>query len=128
MENKETYQYTYSPAQTAQVEAIRKKYLPQTQTPLERLQALDAIPARRAMVWALSLGILGTLILGTGMSLCMTRLGAVLEEYAMILGIGMGLLGMALAASAYPVYCRVLKKQRQRLAPEILALAQELLP
>ncbi len=127
MENKETFQYTYSPAQRNQVEAIRKKYLPKTESPMERLQALDALPGKRAMAWGLSVGILGALIMGTGMSLAMSELGEALGSSAMALGVVVGLLGMALAAAAYPIYCRVLAKQRRRIAPEILALTQELM-
>ena len=69
----------------------------------------------------------GALILGTGMSLCMTELGAALGRFALILGILVGLIGMAMVAAAYPLYSRILNKERQRIAPEILALTDELL-
>ena len=35
--------------------------------------------------------------------------------------------GMVLVALAYPIYNRVLKKQRKKIAPEILLLSDELL-
>ena len=35
--------------------------------------------------------------------------------------------GMVLVALAYPIYNRVLKKQREKIAPEILLLSDELL-
>ena len=46
---------------------------------------------------------------------------------AMVIGIPVGIVGMVLVALAYPVYNRVLKKQRARIAPEILRLTDELL-
>ena len=73
------------------------------------------------------MGVIGTLIMGTGMSLAMTEIGAVLGSLAMVLGIAVGLVGMVLIALAYPLYNRVLKKQRQRIAPQILRLSDELL-
>ncbi len=127
MENKETFQYTYDAAQRAAVDAIRRKYLPREETPLERLRRLDAIPGKRAAVWGIFPGVVGTLALGTGMSLFMSDFGAALGALSMTAGIAVGLLGLTLVASAYPVYRAVLGKNRRRLAPEILALSQELM-
>ena len=45
----------------------------------------------------------------------------------MVLGIFAGVVGMVLVALAYPLYNRVLKKQREKIAPEILRLSDELL-
>lgn len=45
----------------------------------------------------------------------------------MLLGIAVGVAGMVLVALAYPVYNRVLKLHRDRIAPEILRLSDELL-
>ena len=42
-------------------------------------------------------------------------------------GIVVGIVGMVLVALAYPIYNRVLKKQREKIAPEILRLSDELL-
>ena len=65
--------------------------------------------------------------MGTGMSLAMTDIAAALGSLAMVVGIAVGIVGMVLAALAYPLYNRVLKKQRQKIAPEILRLSDELL-
>ncbi len=127
MENKETFQYTYSAAQQAQVEHIRKKYLPRQESDMEQLLRLDAIPGKKARAWSIALGIIGALIMGTGMSLAMTDLGEALGTLAMVLGVVVGLVGIALVALAYPVYCRVLEKQRRLLAPQILELSQKLM-
>ena len=127
MENKEGFSFTYSAEQQKEVEAIRKKYLPQEPDKMEQLRRLHAIPNQKAQAASLAVGVAGALILGTGMSLCMTEIGAALGRLVMTVGIAVGLVGMVLAALAYPVYTRVLKKQREKIAPEILRLSDELL-
>lgn len=127
MENKEGFSFTYSAQQQQEVEAIRKKYLPQETDKMEQLRRLHAIPTQKAQRAALTVGIIGALIMGTGMSVCLTDIGMPLGSLAMLLGIAVGITGMVLAALAYPVYNRVLKKQRNRIAPEILRLSDELL-
>ena len=84
-------------------------------------------PTGKAQAASLAVGIIGALILGTGMSLCMTELAGFLGGTAMFIGIPVGLAGLVLVALAYPLYNRVLKKQRQKIAPQILALTDELM-
>lgn len=122
-----SFEYTYSAEQQKEVEAIRKKYLPKKEDKMEQLRKLHAIPTQKAHAASLAVGILGALIMGTGMSLAMTDIGAALGSLAMVLGIVAGVAGMVLAALAYPAYNRVLKKQREKIAPEILRLSDELL-
>ena len=127
MENKEGFSFTYSAEQQKEVEAIRKKYLPREEDKMEQLRKLHAIPTQKAQACAIALGVIGALIMGTGMSLAMTEIGAVLGGFAMVIGILVGIVGMVLVALAYPLYNRVLKKQREKIAPEILRLSDELL-
>ena len=127
MENKKGFSFTYSAAQQQEVEAIREKYLPKEEDKMAQLRKLHAIPTQKAQAASLAVGIIGALIMGTGMSLAMTEIGAALGGLAMLLGIGVGIVGMVLVALAYPVYNRVLKNERQRIAPEILRLTDELL-
>lgn len=127
MENKEGFSFTYSAEQQKEVEAIRKKYLPQETDKMEQLRRLHAIPTQKAQAASLAVGVVGALIMGTGMSLAMTDIGAVLGSLAMVIGILVGIVGMVLVALAYPLYNRVLKKQREKIAPEILRLSDELL-
>ena len=94
---------------------------------MEQLRKLHAIPTQKAQAESLAVGITGALIMGTGMSLAMTEIGVALGSLAMVLGIAVGLVGMVLVALAYPLYNRVLKKQREKIAPEILRLSDELL-
>ena len=128
MENNQSFQYTYSAAQQKEIAHIRKKYLPKAEDKMEQLRRLHHSASRKARAWAITLGVLGALILGTGMSLTMTELGTLLGmAYPMIPGVFTGLAGLVLTALAYPVYTRVLKKERQRIAPEILRLTEELM-
>ena len=94
---------------------------------MEQLRRLHAIPTQKAKSASIAIGILGALILGTGMSLCMTDLGASLGTLALVLGIIVGLVGLVMVALAYPVYNKILKQERARIAPEILRLTDELM-
>ena len=127
MENKEGFSFTYSAEQQKEVEAIRKKYLPREEDKMEQLRRLHAVPTQKAQAASIAMGVIGALIMGTGMSLAMTEIGAILGGFAMILGIVVGLVGMVLVALAYPIFNRVLKKEREKIAPEILRLSDELL-
>lgn len=127
MENKEGFNFTYSAAQQQEVEDIRKKYLPKEEDKMEQLRKLHAIPTQKAQAASLAVGIIGALIMGTGMSLAMTDIGSALGGLSMVSGIVIGIVGMVLIALAYPLYNRVLKKQREKIAPEILRLSDELL-
>lgn len=127
MEHKDSFRFTYSAAQQQEVENIRKKYLPMEEDKMEQLRKLHGIPTQKAQAASLAVGIIGALIMGTGMSLAMTDIGHALGSLSMVLGIVIGLVGMVLVALAYPVYNRVLAKERQRIAPEILRLTDELM-
>ena len=128
MENKDTsFSYTYSAAQQQEVEQIRKKYLPKEEDKMAQLRALHNSATKEAQAWSIALGTVGALIMGIGMSLAMSDFGNALGSYAMIVGIIIGVVGMVLIALAYPVYNRVLKKERARIAPEILRLTDELM-
>lgn len=126
MEN-HSFEYTYSAEQQKEIEGIRKKYLPKEEDKMEQLRKLHAIPNRKARAAALAVGIIGTLIMGAGMSFIMTEIGAALGSLAMALGVFMGIVGMVLVALAYPLYNRVLKNHREKIAPQILSLSDELL-
>ena len=127
MEHKEGFSFTYSAQQQKEVEAIRSKYLPKEADKMEQLRRLHAIPTQKAQAASIAVGVIGMLILGTGMSLAMTDIGAVLGHFAMVLGILVGVVGMVLVALAYPIYDRVLNQERRKIAPEILRLSDELL-
>ena len=126
MENN-SFEYTYCAERQQEIEAIRKKYLPKEEDKMEQLRRLHSIPTQKAQAASIAVGVLGALILGTGMRLCMTELGAALGDLAMVIGILIGVLGLIMVALAYPLFNYVLKKERKRIAPEILRLSDELL-
>lgn len=118
----ETFEYHYCPKDQEEVQQIRQKYLPREETPLEQLRRLDQRVTQKATVLSLAAGILGTLILGVGMCCCL-----VWADALFVPGIVIGLVGIAILACAYPLYCRTLRRERQRIAPEIFRLSDELL-
>lgn len=127
MENNDNFSFRYSAEQQKEVEAIRKKYLPKEEDKMEQLRRLHSFPTQKAQTAAIVIGIMGTLIMGAGMSLAMTDIGAILGGYSMALGIVVGIVGMVFIALAYPIYNHVLKKQREKIASEVLRLSDELL-
>ena len=131
MENKETFQYNYSASEQAEIKRIRDKYAPpaKTEDKMETLRRLDAQVTSKATTAALTVGILGALIMGTGMSLIMTELGNLLGSFflAVTAGLALGIVGIGLVCLAYPVYNRTLQKGRKKAAPEILRLTDELM-
>lgn len=119
-----SFSYTYSAKQQAEIESIRKKYAPSTsnEDKMEQLRRLDQRVTQKPTVISLILGITGTLIMGIGMSFSL-----VWQNTLFIPGIIIGIIGIALLSVAYPVYNKVLKKEREKAAPEILRLTDELL-
>ena len=130
MDNNEGFNYTYSAKEQEEIKAIRKKYAAseETEDKMTQLRRLDASVYSKASTAALAVGIVGALIMGIGMSLVMTDIGAVLGTVlAMIIGISIGVVGIVLVCLAYPIYNRTLKKEREKIAPEILRLTDELM-
>lgn len=127
MDNSQSFEYTYCAQRQQEIEAIRKKYLPRAEDKMDQLRKLHDSATRKAQRASIAMGLIGALILGTGMSLCITDLGLALGLFAMVLGIPVGLLGLTMVALAYPVYSRVLQKERRQIAPEIIRLSDELL-
>lgn len=117
-----TFQYTYSAKEQEEVKRIRSKYVPREESKLERLRRMDAQVTQKAAVRSISVGVIGTLIFGGGMSCCMAGSGDMF-----LWGILLGVIGMAAAGAAYPVYTGTLKKERDKAAPEILRLTEELM-
>ena len=130
--NQNGFAYTYSAKEQAELKRIREKYTAPTEAEdkMDRLRRLDASVTNTAQAIALVFGVIGTLILGFGMSLCMTDLGEILGSYrdmAMIIGIIVGVIGGILASLAYPIYNAIVKVKRKKLAPEIIRLTDELM-
>ena len=119
--NGNRFEYTYSAPQLEEVRRIREKYQPREETKLEALRRLDKSVEQPGTICGIVIGVLGCLIMGTGMS-CVMVWGGIW----MVPGIAVGVLGMLIIAMAYPAYRAVTRRQREKLAPQILALAEAL--
>ena len=86
----------------------------------DQIRSLDAAAKGRARRMALALGIVGALVLGVGMSLSMVPSGF------FALGIVVGIAGIVLVATAYPLYLKRLSRERDSVRAEILELASQL--
>ena len=119
-----SFSYTYSAKQQAEIENIRKKYAPSesNEDKMEQLRRLYRSVSQKATTVSLILGILGTLIMGIGM--CCTM---VWQNTLFIPGIIIGIIGITILSIAYPIYKKVLIKDKEKIAPEILRLTDELL-
>lgn len=117
----ETFEYTYSAKRQEEIESIKKKYLPPEEDKMEQLRKLDASVTLKATVYSIVIGIIGALIFGGGMSASLVG-----DKSIFIPGIILGIIGLVIMGAAVPVYHSIVKKQREKLAPQILALAEEL--
>ena len=131
-QEKSGFTYTYSAKEQAEIKQIREKYTHTTATEdkITRLRQLDVSVTNTAQAVALVFGVIGTLILGFGMSLIMTELAESLGisgDTAMVIGIIVGVVGGVLASLAYPIYNAIVKAKRKKLAPEIIRLTDELM-
>lgn len=123
---KRTFQYSYSASQQAEIKKIREKYEPKKKTPkedkMEQLRRLDESATRPGTMVSVIVGIVGTLLLGVGMSCTMVWAGK-----WFIPGIIIGVVGLIGLSMALPIYNYITKKQREKLAPEIMRLTDELM-
>ena len=133
MENSTTFNYQYVSKNNEEVERIRKKYMTSKdadgkKSDLEALKALDERVSRPANIFTYTLGIIGAIIMGMGMSLVMTDIGAVIGlSSAMVPGIVIGVIGMIIALLNYPIYKKILASRKNKHAPEILSISDRII-
>lgn len=118
----ERFEYTYSASQQAEIEAIRRKYLPKQDDKMEQIRKLDEKVSKPGTICGIVLGVIGTLIFGAGMSMAL-----VWTETMLIAGVLFGCVGFGLMGMAYPVYKKLTEMQKEKYAKEILALTEQLL-
>ena len=125
MSEKKRFEYTYT-APTEQerreAEEIRKRYAPITEqeSKLAQLKSLDAKVKKAPMIWALTLGILGTLIFGGGLSI-------ILETEMLIVGMVVSVVGLVPITLAYFVHRYLMERGKKKYGAEILRLSEEIL-
>lgn len=110
------------------VQKIRTQYTEKQHTELDALKELDAKVKKPANVFAYTYGSAGAIVMGAGMSLVMTEIGSIIGlASTMVPGIAIGVAGMGMALSTYPIYKKILAGRKQKYAPEILALSEKLM-
>ena len=104
------------------IKSINNKYKEEEKSSnkLNRLIVLDKSVTKAGLVWALTLGIIGILIFGLGMCLCLLW-----TKY--VLGILVGIVGVVLMSISMPVRNKAMLKKRNEVSKEILDLSSEML-
>lgn len=126
------FSYSYSAREQEEIKKIRKKYAEDSartdESSIERLRRLDASVTKKGTVASIIVGVISSIVMGAGMSLIMTDIGAFLPEMlALWIGVALGVVGIVGVALAYPIYKAITKKERERIAPEVLRISEELL-
>ncbi len=124
MESNVVFHYQYSASANTEVQAIRKKYLPQPESKLDELKQLDNQVQSAGNIESLCVGIPSALVFGTGMCLAMQVIAT--GAIAIAGGVVLGLAGAAGMLAAYPVYRKKYQAAKAELSPRILELANEL--
>ena len=110
------------------VQKIRTQYTEKEHTQLDALKAMDAKVKRPANAFAYTVGSIGAIIMGAGMSLVMTDIGITLGiANAMVPGIVIGIVGMGIVILNYPMYKGILNARKTKYAKEILALSEKIM-
>ena len=123
MKNSETFEFTYSATQQEEIERIRNKYLPKQESKMEQLIKLDKQAEVPGQIASIVAGVIGLLLLGVGM--CCTMVWNT-SMSIFVLGVVIGIIGIAVAGIAYPIYQKVTEKERAKIADQIIALSNEL--
>ena len=107
---------------------IRTQYMEKESTELDALRALDARVKRPANVFAYTFGSISAVIMGAGMSLVMTDIGALIGiTSALIPGIAVGVVGLGMSLLTYPIYKGILNSRKKKYGAEILALSDKII-
>lgn len=106
-------------------EQLANEYAPKRASKVVALRKLDRRAKRPATVFAYTVGILSTLVFGTGMCLAMKVIGSGTMA-SVILGSVVGMIGMLGVGINYPIYKHLLQKGKQKYAFEIIQLAGEI--
>lgn len=106
------------------IEKIKANYIEKTKekSKIEELKELDKKVKKPALIFAYIYGIVGSLVLGTGMCLAMKIIGSM-----MAFGIVVGLVGIGMVSSTYTLYKKILQRRKSKFSQEIIEKSDELL-
>lgn len=125
MSKENRFEYTYSAPtvnERREIESIKRQYVPaqEKEDKLENLRNLNKRVMQPPIILGLVTGVIGTLVFGMGMTM-------VLEWGIIVWGVIVGIIGAAIVAAAYPVYCAILKRNKKKYGRLIIELSNELL-
>ena len=107
---------------------IRTKYMEKAPSELDALRELDSKVKRPANVFAYTYGSISAIIMGAGMSLVMTDIGATIGiTSALVPGILVGVVGLGMALLTYPMYKGILNSRKKKYGAEILSLSDKIM-
>ena len=107
---------------------IRTQYMEKTPSELDTLRKLDAKVKRPASVFAYIYGSISAIIMGAGMSLVMTDIGAAIGiTSALIPGLAIGVVGLGMALLTYPMYKGILNSRKKKYGAEIINLSDKII-
>ena len=107
---------------------IRTQYMEKEPSELDALRKLDAKVKRPANVFAYTFGSISAIVMGAGMSLVMTDIGAIVGmASAMVPGIAIGVAGLGMALLTYPMYQSILNSRKKKYAGQILTLSEKIM-
>ena len=107
------------------VEKIRSQYTEAEHTELDALKALDAKVKKPANVFGYVYGSIGAVVMGAGMSLVMTDIGTMVGmTETLIPGVAVGIVGLAISCTTYPIYKKILNSRKKKYATKIMELSE----
>lgn len=106
-------------------EQLANEYAPKNTSKVVALRKLDRKAKLPANIFVYSFGIVFTLVFGLGMCLAMRVIGSG-SSVSFVLGIVLGLIGMAGVSVNYPIYKKLLERGKRKYAFEIMQLAKEI--
>ncbi|MBE6594122.1 MAG: dihydropteridine reductase [Ruminococcaceae bacterium] len=107
---------------------IRTQYMEKHTSKLDALRSLDLKVRRPANIFSYVFGSISAIIMGSGMSLVMTDIGATLGiANPLVTGIVIGVVGMILAIVNYPMHKGILNSRKKKYAPQIIEMSDKIM-
>lgn len=114
--------YEFNPAKSdaAKAKAICKQYMERGITKMDALEALHTKVKTPGMIVASIVGVLGSLIMGAGMS-------NIMVWDNMTTGLALGIPGLVMMILAFPIYKAITDSRKKKYAPQIMELSSEIM-
>ena len=106
-------------------EQLANEYAPKDTSKVVALRKLDARAKLPATIFTYTFGIIAALVTGVGMCFSMNVIGSGTTTM-FVLGVIVGIVGLAGRGINYPIYKKMLAKGKQKYAYEIIELAKEI--